>query len=368
MNIGEVFQNRAQHLFWRRLGSAQVVDAASGEAIERDEAYFVVRMKEMYLAATRRLWRKFYPVLHGYVEYAGSEAHAVAGPGQLRELAELNLDRMVNLNYRLTGPTAYQGGDVSLLIGLYSVPAQDAAKALIDTLSTVANLGGIALGQSVEIANVIKTGIENIVGLNEASLELGIRDTFYQNNPLQSGYYVGINAPATQVVFDQLWLREGRLVKGADPIVGMPYEDHDYMVLEIERRTSRDDWPGLPGLAEFQEKFAIVMRDSGLSMQQKRERLGALWPQFTQALSDSAYLTRPDREQIAASVAGDLNRRLQAMESGNPFESRSWKDERTATRPPAEFDFLDVPDYVDHSNPDSVRAAKAVLVGSPFAG
>jgi hypothetical protein len=65
-------------------------------------------------------------------------------------------------------------------------------------------------------------------------------------------------------------------------------------------------------------------------------------------------------------VAGDLNRRLQALESGNPFESRSWKDERTAARSAAEFDFLDVPDYVDHRDPDSVRAAKAVLAGSPF--
>lgn len=368
MNIRDLFQSKAQHLFWKRLDPAQVVDVASGEAIEKDEAYFVVRMKEMYLVAARRLWRRFYPMLHGYVEYGGAETHAVAGPGQLRELSETNLDRVVNLNYRLTGPTAYHGGDVSLLVGLYSVPGQEAVKALVDTVSTVASLGGIALGPSVEIVNVVKAGVENIVGLNEARLELGIRDTFYQNNPLQSGYYVGINAPITQVIFDQLWLKEGRLVKGVDPIVGQPYEDHDYMVLEIERRTSRDDWPGLPGLVEFQEKFGAIMRDGGLSVAQKRERLGALWPQFTQALNDSTYLTRPDREQIAASVAGDLNRRLQALESGNPFESRSWKDETTTSRSPAEFDFLDVPDYVDHRDPDSVRAAKAVLAGSPFEG
>src|SRR2546423_47865 len=104
--------------------------------MEFDEAYFVVRMKEMFLGRIRLLWRKYYPVLHGFTEYAGVEEHAIAGPGQLQDLGNLNLDHVITLNYRLTGPTPYKGGDISLLVGLYSVPGQDAAKALISTVTT----------------------------------------------------------------------------------------------------------------------------------------------------------------------------------------------------------------------------------------
>ena len=73
-----------------------------------------------------------------------------------------------------------------------------------------------------------------------------------------------------------------------------------------------------------------------------------------------------NREQIAASVAGDLNARLKAIEEGNPFEARAWSSAKTVSISPTEFDLLDVPPYVDHDDPNSVRAAKAVLTGNPF--
>lgn len=366
MGISEIFSGKARTLFWRRLNPDHVVDCQTGVAIETDQAYFVIRMKEMYLATTRRLWRRFYPMLHGYVDYAGSQVHSVAGPGQLRELTDANLDRIVNLNLRLAGPIAYKGGEVSILIGLYSVPGQDAARALVDTVCTVANLAGIAAGQAAPIATAIKSGVENILGLNDARLELGIRDSFYQNNRLQSCYYVGINVPSTDVAFNELWVRDGRLIKGPDPIVGVNYEDHDYMIIEIERRDSRDDWPSLPGISQYQERFADVMRDETLNIQQKRQKLFTVWPAFKQSLDESPYLTQPDREQIAGSVGSDLKKRLEAMEKGNPFESRGWRDEHVVLKSPAQFDFLDVPNYIDRNDAASARMAKLFLEVNPF--
>ena len=53
-----------------------------------------------------------------------------AGPGQLKELGTANLDRLVGLAYRLAGPMVYAGDDLDVLVGLYAVPAQDAAKVL----------------------------------------------------------------------------------------------------------------------------------------------------------------------------------------------------------------------------------------------
>lgn len=366
MDIREIFRNKAQHLFWKRLPAAQVVDSGAELPIENDQAYFLVRLKEMYLRSTRKLWRKFYPMLHGYVTYGKKDEHAVVGPGQLKELGDANLDRIVNLNYRLSGPLAYKGGDVSILAGLYSIPGQDASKALIDTISTVANLGGLVTSQYAQIANVVKQGIESVAGLSEARLELGISDTFYPKNPFRSGYYLGISAAEADIAMNRLWLREGRLVQGEDPVIAQPFEDYDYFVLEVERREKREDWQGLPGIIEFEDKFAAVMKDESLTTDAKRKRLTALWPGFSEALQTSPLLIRPDRENIALSVSEDLNRRLKAMESGGPFETRAFGEKDIVRRSPALFDLLDVPDYMDRTNAKDIQRARAALSGDPF--
>jgi hypothetical protein len=367
MGIWDIFGSKAQKLCWKRLRPEQIEPRGRETVIDADKAYFFVRLKEMYISETRKLWRKMFPLVHGFVAYSGKEEHAVAGPGQLKELGEANLDRIITLNYPLAGPIAYKGGDLNLLVGLYSVPGEDATRILIDMVGQVASLGGLALGPYPQIATAIKTGVENLVGINSARLELGVRDTFYPKNLLREGYYVGINAPEAEIPFGLLWLRDGRLVKGADPIAGRPYEDYDYFVLEIERRDRRVDWPGLPGMAAMQEKFAAVMRDT-LAVPEKRQRLAALWPEFQQLLADSAFLVGPDREQIANDVSLELKKRLEALETGNPFETRAWGDSHPVRREPGIFDFLDVPEYLNRANPKEVGAALLALAGNPFQG
>jgi hypothetical protein len=366
MSFVDIFTAKSQQLYWAPLPESNVVDGAKPSPIEKNQAYFVLRMKEMYVAYSRKLWRKLYPMLHSFVEHGKTQENAIAGPGQLRELGDSNLERIVNLNYRLAGPTVFTGEDLSILAGLYSVPGEDAAKALIDTVASVASLGGVALGSSVQIAQAVKSGVESILGLDGSRLQLGIRDTVNAGKPLRSGYYLGISAPAGEVDIRTLWLKDGRLVQGEDPMVSGAYQDHDYMVLEIERRDTRDDWPSLPGIAEYQNQFGAIMADGKLAVADKKGRLKDLWPSFQQSLAASLLLTAPDRENIAHSVSKDLNARLDAMEHGNPFETRSWGDAKTRAIAPGDFDFVDVGVYTDRGDAASVRQAREALTRNPF--
>ena len=366
MSLLDIFQTKSQQLYWSRFPEANVAGGAQPATIGNNDAYFLLRMKEMYVAYSRRLWRKLYPMLHSFVEHGKFQENAIAGPAQLRELGDGGLDRIVNLNYRLAGPAPFTGEDLSVLVGLYSVPGQDAAKALIDTVASVASLGGVALGSAVQIAQTVKSGVESILGLNGSQLALGIRDVVNAGKPLRSGYYLGVSAPAGEVDLQTLWLKDGRLVQGADPMVARPYQDHDYMVLEIERRDTREDWPSLPGIAEFQDQFAVIMGDGKLTVADKRARLRDLWPGFTQALTVSRFLTAPHREVIANDVSKDLQARLDAIENKNPFETRSWGDARTRAIAPTDFDFIDVGVYTDRGDPASVRQAREALTRNPF--
>jgi hypothetical protein len=345
VTVLDLFRRKGAQLFWQRIADDRVVDSASGAPIEAGKAYFVVRLAEMYLGTSRTLWRKAYPLVHGFTSHGGREEHNVAGPGQLQEIGGGNLDRLVVLNSRLAGPTPFSGGEVSVLVGLWSVAGDDAAKALVTTAGAVSGLLGAAGPPVAQVIDVVKSAVESILSLDQTVLRLGVNDTFFPGNPLRAGFYVGIGSAAATIDVDRLWLRGGRLLAGADPVVAKPYSDHDYLIVQIERRDVREDWPALPRIREFNEQFGQVM-GTAEPVADKRRRLAGLWPGFVQALDASEHLTAAHAAKIHADVAADLTARLDAMERGNPFETKAWGSDRVQVGPPEQFDMADVPDYV----------------------
>ncbi len=347
MDITALFKAEGTHLFWARFDDKRVVGRPTGQAFEQDRSYVVVRLAEMYLGRSRTLWRKFSPLLHAFTSYDGDkqEEHAVVGPGQLQELGEANLDRVIVLNTRVAGPTPYRGGEVSVLVGLYSVPREDAAAALISTVGALAGVAGGAAATAGQLLQLVKSGVDSILGLGSTKLCLGVRDTFGVGNPLRTGFHVGIGAPESDVPTDRLWLRDGRLIAGPTPPAGSAYTGHDYFVLQLEAPDRRVDWPGLPGLSEFEGRFSEVLKDSNRDPAAKRVELGRLWPEFTEALRTSPHLTRYDAGQIANDVESDLKARLKAIDEGNPFETRAWGAEQAKPRPPEALDFAEIPQY-----------------------
>jgi hypothetical protein len=374
VNLSDIFRGKGQHLSWARLPNdrawatgpgGDIVPAGQHLEIKADQAYFVVRMKEMYLETSRKLWRKLYPMLHGFVSSSLREENAVAGPSQLRELGESSSDRLLNLNFRLAGPTAYKGGDVRLLVGLYAVPGADAARALVDTVGTLASLGGIAIGPSLEIARAVKAGVERVVGLDEARLQLGVDYTFPAGQPLVTGQYVGVAAPAAEVAFDQLWLRDGRLLTGDDPVSASPFEAADYLVIAVEHVEAYTDWPALPGMADAQRRISTAMSQG--TADEKRARVREVWPEFQQLVDESPYLTKPDRLRIAGNVLADLRARIDRADPFAPRIEHRGAGEPTAA---AEFDLAGVEEHVDLADAKSRAFAEQALTraGDPFGG
>jgi hypothetical protein len=361
--VGQIFQASGDHLVWNRLDDDQVLNLVSGRyersgqsgpLIEAEKAYFTVRLTEMFLGRSRTLWRKFYPVVHAFCTYSGAEQHAVAGPGQLQTVTDAGLDRVVTLNFRLAGPTAFRGGDVSVVAGLYSVPGDDAAKALVETVSAITGLAVLQtspVAQIAQITQVIKNGIDSIFQLSTTRIRLGVNDTMIGSQPLRCGYYVGIGAFATDIDFSQLWLVDGHLVQGRDPIAGRPFTGSDYMVIQLERTERLPNWPALPGMSEQQQRFNTVLGDDLSSASDKSDRLNKLWPVFNEALLTSPYLTKADAKAIANDVLADLQGRLAAQQSGNPFETKSWGSDEVTAGSAAAIDFAEVPESGTTADP-----------------
>lgn len=345
MDVLRVFRERGKHLAWRRLDDDHVAGPESGTEIGAGEGYFIIRLSEVYLARSRTLWRKFYPVVHAWGGTETGQEHGLAAPTLLQQVSDAGLDRVVTVNARLIGPTPYRGGDVSLVAGLYAVPGDDAAQALVATVSALTALTGSAIPAG-NIAKVVTDGVDKLLGLDRTTLRLGVCDTFYPGNVLRTGFYVGLGAELAQVDFSRLWLRDGHLVKGPDPMGAKLYQDHDYVVVEVERREVRDDWPGLPGMTELQEQLEGIMKLPQATVALKQEKLAAVWPEVMQTLTSSPYLTTANAYFIAANIAANLKERLQAIESHNPFETRSWSGDAQDTDP-ANIDLAAIPDYYE---------------------
>ena len=358
MDVLKVFRERGKHLAWQRLDDDNVVGPASGTEIGADNSYFIIRLSEVYLARSRTLWRKFYPVVHAWGATETGQEHGLAAPTQLQQVSDAGLDRVVTVNARLIGPTPYRGGDVSLVTGLYAIPGDDAAQALVATISALTALTGLAIPAG-NIAKVVTDGVDKILGLDKTTLRLGVCDTFYApGNLLRTGFHVGLGTEVADVDFSQLWLRNGHLVKGPDPMAAKPYQDHDYVVVGVERREVREDWPGLPGMTELQEKLEGIMKLPHSTVALKREKLAAFWPEVVQTLTSSPHLTTANANFIAANIAANLKERLEALESPNPFEPRSWSDDAQDTDP-TNIDLAAIPDYYEFSDvsPEGATAA-----------
>ena len=343
MDVLSVFRERGKKLTWQRLDDDYVLPPRPGTEIKADEAYFIIRLSEVFLGRSRTLWRKFYPVVHAWGSTSTGEEHGLVAPTQLQQVSNSGLDRVVTVNATLLGPVPYRGGDVSLVAGLYAVPGDDAAQALVAMVATLTTLAGSPIPAG-SIASVITDGVDNLLGLNKTTLRLGVYDTFYPGNPLRTGFHVGLGADSAKVDLSQLGLRDGHLVKGPNPIAAKPYRDHDYVVVEVERRETRDDWPGLPGMTELQQQLEGIMKLPSTTVADKRDELAAFWPVAVQTLANSPHLTTANANFIAANIVANLKERLQAMESDNPFETRSWSGD-DPDPDPTTIDLATIPDY-----------------------
>jgi hypothetical protein len=207
----------------------------------------------------------------------------------------------------------------------------------------VAGGGAIPAG---ELLQVVKAGVDNVLGLSSTKLRLGVIDDFTATDrPPASGYHVGIAAPEKDIPESELWIRGGRLVRGAAPPVAKGYTGHDYLVINVQATERRDDWPGLPAARAHNDAIAAAMMDTTTDVAAKRQRLNDLWPGFMEGLIASDDLTRRDAECIASDVRADLQKRLMAMTSGSPFETKAFGE--TYVQDPAAFDFAMVPPYPD---------------------
>ena len=211
-----------------------------------EEVYLRLRLARMFLKHRRVLFQTKYPVVNSLMRFSGLngkvEVNFVAKPELAGDGDESKLDDIVTLDQTLLGPILYRGGDLELMLGLYSAPADDWAKRFIALAEGISQLTlNATLTTAISMASAIKSSIEDSMSGDGLDLKLGLDKELKENEWLAPGYLVMIAAPENEVDVGQLTVKDGELMTKQ----GAVYNDHDYIVLAIEVTRQRSDWQSL---------------------------------------------------------------------------------------------------------------------------
>ncbi|QTA82864.1 Uncharacterized protein dnl_52490 [Desulfonema limicola] len=225
---------------------------------EPGQSYCRIWLVEMCLQKNMEFFKTRYPVVHSAIRFNHGDHEVaipyIAGPGFLKELAQENLDRIIQLNHALTPLFPFNHGTVELQAGLFSMEASDWINKFINTLGRFSKLLPVPeLSSVMHLAAPVYSGIEDLMGISGSRLELGCRQTFSstsRGNMLKPGYFAVILADQEEVENLHLCIVSDQL-RAWQPKEGQksgtrhkPLEGYSYMLFHIEKRDCQE-WEAL---------------------------------------------------------------------------------------------------------------------------
>jgi len=248
----EFLISQARRRVYRLIPTDNVWPPVQAVDFEPDSCYVRLWLNEMYLAHSRILYKTRSPLVHAICGLNHEDFRFVVGPSQRGDLPA-GFERLLNLNYSLLGPVPYRGGDLELLITLSAIELNDYGDHLLKVLGTLSELiCSSEIKATLPLVGIFKSGVEGLFGMDRLKMHLGVHDTLTPTvdspHRLLPGYRVVIDCTDNEVDPGMLWVRDGRLCKGANIQSASPFESADYLLFSIESINRRGD--DLPSVRE----------------------------------------------------------------------------------------------------------------------
>lgn len=299
-----LWRKEAHHLVFAWIPEDRQSPAVPSVAAEAERHYVRIWLAETFLCDDRKLFRQYVPVVHSVVrlQFAGKPAQElpyVAGPQNLG--LGTTLGKGVQLNHYLTNLLPFKGGTLSLAAGLFAYKSKDFFEGFSSVLHDVTGLLNQGqLSAALKVVDGAVGGIQNLLGAGDKDIHLllfhgfgGETDT--GGASLRSGYMAVIDAPAGKFDQRKLCVRDSRLCFGDSVASAPPLDGHDYMLLRIEIRSSRDDFLTF-------EVFTNLLNDAIREGVKDRSAGDAIIKTATIAAWSSPDLTVVDRLRVARAL------------------------------------------------------------------
>lgn len=250
----EFLMKRAQRKFCNRIQDDHILDAGyESNPIIPNEAYFEIRVSEMFLSHKSEYGRRFVPFTVVASEFAYNGKRRTfpffVGSKLIRDVESYVQGQDVNFrNTRVVGPVPYGGDDVALFVGLYRIQVDDFARKLLDVLGQVVAVFDVSkLSNYIGVADVIADGLYSLFNFEQLEYRTGERNVFQDHGArvFGEGYFAYVNCEEKAINANHLWVEDGALWIGASKDARQPSRDHDYCLVQIQRLDKRNDYTTL---------------------------------------------------------------------------------------------------------------------------
>lgn len=310
--ITGLFSRNAKKYMYAPIDFSHVQNATySAEPLESGKNYFRVWLSEMCLAKDRDWFKSWYPVVHSIVsiQFGNQEVNLpyIAGSLNLSDVNSGNLDRVIQLNHRMTALMPFNGGVVELTAGILAMQGQDYLNRFIKVIGDFANILVVPqLSAALSVAVPIAKGIEDLLGASNGDLHLGLHQAFVGKggsgtNLLKAGYIAAILAQESELDANNLWVVDDRLRYGTSADNSKLLSGRTYMLFKIENREERDDLDGLTNIrGPFEEAISALTNGD-------EERANTLLRVSIGAAMTSTDLTKADRRRVAQALKEEFD-------------------------------------------------------------
>lgn len=301
---------------FKRLPVDQIVGARppSGE-FEPEECYFQIRLTEMFLKNQRHYWKGYIPMAIANVDFIRDgnlcSVPVCIGNNQLKAIEAPIKDQYVEyMNTNILGPSPYHGGDFALFIGLFRLEVADLSLQLFNFLETIIKTFDITqLTSYLQIADAVGAGLSGLLGMDEkVQLQMGRRHVFSdrRGDPgrLTPGFLVYINCPDNELPPGKLWVENNLLFYGDDSSHLEPFQSHDFCLIEVVRRDTRNDYTTMP----FHQIYRRAQKEVFKGNANEADRL---FLSMIQQIAASPDLTRPHRFDLIQLYSGNFEKQVE---------------------------------------------------------
>jgi hypothetical protein len=267
MSIRDIFSSKSVTGTFHQFAPAQVKGRTVDNAgVPARSAYINIWIRGARIPDLRKGTRKFYGAVHSLVatlpaeSITKAEVACVIAPRTFAKMDPSHLDRVISINYCAYGPIAHSGNPIEMDLALFSVKQADLAAPYLQMLQSLSGIAGVGVLQAaLPLAGPIVNGLNAILGSDDTVLETGISQML--GDPIRTGVYMVTAAP--KETFDATNL----VVDAADwtvSIAGKAFEDHAYIVFEVEAVAQKFDYYRIPSVAAQHVLVMDAIRNGNL--------------------------------------------------------------------------------------------------------
>lgn len=361
-----------------------------GQKFQTGGSYFGVRLTGLHVVDARQFGSQRFPLFVSLAEFRqrGQDRSVpfTVGPreiiGKLRSAGAMKDDKpdpgWIELrDLSVVPPTPVGVGNLSLFVGLYSVPGNDVVGTLLDVVGNLSKTAGAiapataaVVSPALDVAKAVYAGFGSLIGLQSLQA-LAQAQSGRALSGTGSGYLVVANVAPNTLSKENVMMRGGKLCRGESMITDM-----DYCVLAIEHySTILEEATGIaPDL--FDADWAEVLKAlSGENPGSAKEPMRKLMASIrgTPALIDTdrtaamtAYLQRYTEEQELVKQVDDATRGARDMLAGALGSARDQQlasgNQIAAEKLSTVFELVDAARRKEKPSPAAVAAeARAAL-------